>query len=295
LPAAEAWGRNQCNLFDRVCIINTGGQSGTRRVFELLRAEGLPIEIFDWPRFASGEMHWQGHDKLLKWGQVTALANSERQPDWVAFTDGDELPQFKTRADFHAALATVPPGHAAALTLAQYLPTPNGMRRQLAPQDQVKALAPWGQGVCWPLVSGHRARWNDQQGEMPWVRIGTYAHVPIQSAAQAVVKYCQGYGVYSPDTMRAVKHAPTEEQTREFAVAYYHGGAEVDDAGGSPFDGIEIKYPEYQKVDVIEPLAQLAGLTRDEAVRRYGDDVNALAEAGYGHYEKCRKWLYGAV
>jgi hypothetical protein len=284
LPTAEQWGRHACALFDRVIVADSGSADGTRQVYELLRGEGLPIECIDWQRYTLPEQNWKGHDKVLRHCIEIALATGP-EPDFIDCSDGDEWPMF-THDSLREKLEAAPRGVAPSKKIATFVPTPDGFRRRLHDANQSKSFIPWRHGRCWPHISAHRAI-TESGAVMPHHEIGHYAHVPVRNAEQALVKQVQAVSTRDPCHMRAIKHDPALIDIANMALKYYGCGAEdLDPDSRVPFDGMAIKYPEYQQTNALRALAGLAGVELEAVRAEHGEAelYDRLAEMAYERF-----------
>jgi predicted O-linked N-acetylglucosamine transferase (SPINDLY family) len=112
----EMWARYNLQLIDELHVVDNLSVDSTRWLLQQLQAEGLKLHIHECgdPSYPQGLMLTRVAREVAKRPEV----------DFVLPLDADELLALPNRAAFHAALATIPPGCAGAMTWRTYLPAP---------------------------------------------------------------------------------------------------------------------------------------------------------------------------
>jgi predicted O-linked N-acetylglucosamine transferase (SPINDLY family) len=201
----EVWARYNLQLLDELQVVNNLSDDRTRWVLEQLQAEGLRLHLHDCndPSYPQAD---------LMNGLAKELA-CRPEVDFVVPLDADELLAVSSRAGFQQALATIPLGHAGAMSWRTYLPEPaSGSSTQVDPlaakpffrtmqrhrshelKSTNKLILRADLCADYSWTRGSHKAFHDRTGE-PAPRVDLpfrLAHFPVRDAAQLARKVMMG-------------------------------------------------------------------------------------------------------
>jgi hypothetical protein len=280
----ELWARHNLNLVDELHVVDHGSIDRTRWILERLREEGLPLVLY------------RDEDPAHRQEQVLSrlartLAARGRAEKFIPL-DADEFLALPSRQALHAALATLPAGHAGAMYWQTFLPEPTAgpadtaipffrrMRRyrrhELRNMAKVVLQAADCAACAW--IPGQHAAVDSAGRAIPTTVLPfRLAHYPVRDADQLARKVVTGF------VARQLKPERMPDEGWHWA----HILGLLRDSGWRPekldLERIALTYSFPDTPDVQEVLTDQALLIFDDVVQRYPAAAlpwkTALAEA----------------
>jgi len=199
----EAMVRHNLHYVDLMVVIDNASTDGTREILQALRAEGLPVLIFDDPVFG----FFQSEKVSETYRRVVPVF----QPELVYLLDADEFIRAPGRQALEQVLANLDPGAVALLPWLTHVPDPalaeGDFRRDPlggAPRRRAREEPTYPKAVIRRRASddqrlrieqgNHGVYWADG-GRPPTVVVegAAIAHLPVRSMGQLQAKVITGW------------------------------------------------------------------------------------------------------
>ena len=212
----EAFIRHNLRFLDALSIIDNGSVDGTREILVELQRAGLPLVIFDDPRFG----YFQAEKMTALFRNVCDFIT----PDFCFLLDADEFIDAPSREFLEEQLATLPRGVHGLVGWKTYVLPPNADLSEKNPLRRItyrrKTEDPIYYKVVISTTSDDIFRLRIAQGnhsishadgkELPHQVLGalSIAHFPVRSPAQLVTKILCGWLAYLAKDPNNVASAP---------------------------------------------------------------------------------------
>ncbi|HKV84372.1 MAG TPA: glycosyltransferase family 2 protein [Ktedonobacterales bacterium] len=210
----ESFVRHNLRYLDALFIIDNQSVDGTREILVELQREGLPVVLYDDPRFG----YFQSEKMTAFYRNVCDYA----APDYVIPLDADEFLAIPTRAALEEALAGLPTGEHGLIAWKTYLFSPNASepdpvrrmtRRRKAEKPayyKVVIAADPQENHKLTIAQGNHTVTHSERGELPHHILpgAAVAHYPVRGEAQVIAKAVTGWLAYvAKDPDSAAKDA----------------------------------------------------------------------------------------